>query len=48
MSQFLLPEKPELTMNCQLFGLTQDQLAEIMIVCHFANETLHKQTARIL
>lgn len=34
-------------MNWQLFGLTQDQFAEIIIVYYFVNETTHKQTAPI-
>lgn len=34
-------------MNWQLFGLTQDQSAEINIAYYFVNETAHKQTAQI-
>ena len=34
-------------MNWQLFGLTQDQSAGIIIAYYFVNETAHKQTARI-
>lgn len=34
-------------MNWQLFGLTQDQSAEIIIPYYFVNEKAHKQTAWI-
>lgn len=32
-------------MNWQLFGLTLDQSAEIIIAYYFVNETAHKQAA---
>lgn len=42
-----ISRKCGILMNWQLFGLTQDQSAGIIIAYYFVNETAHKQTAQI-